>query len=328
MIVTLDSEACGWLGDQFKHTTGHLHCVRETDVFPKDNFYKSFEKRFNNIGPIAKYSKARRYWKQLITLYSVASGLNGVLGYRIKVLNENVLMLSKVEFFTLKGHEIFDYLQYEHLMDEDQAYKDKEGRDSDQSSFMKYGPLFYSYTKKSLVGSERAITDGISMTRTRTRKFLNALSMPSSSSSSNQADKRMFSWDKLIWIDILINSLCDNVADAGFSLYWYYFTFTIYDEDSFKSTEKMELKITETTDSDESYDILYPSILIRLPSPKHGLPVQVLESPWRSSPHLHFKDRCRWLQIVSNDISYADEEDGFAQGAYMVVFGDVQISED
>lgn len=395
VIITPDSEACGRLGDQFKHTSAHLHCVRENDVFDNKIIFEHFHKRFNVIGPISHYRGSRWYWNQLLALYAVATSLNGLLGYRVRVLDERVLTLEKVQFFTTAGHEIFDYNQYPDHISQDHISRSYQHApsmnsattDSDSSNrgsnitFLTYGPLYYSFTGQRLIGSANAITNGISMTKQRTRKFLTFISPGNND------------WNKLIWVDAVLNSLCDDVADRGFSLYWFYFTFAIMDEEFYKnnklttSSHSVASKFNKVTTHNlrrklffnkkvkpagapnlawskivENHEFqpslskssrhhrdgieevgssintvkkeeklpfinIYPSILIRLPSPGKGLPVQKIVSPYSAdmSSKLSNRDQCRWLQIVLQDIDYGSS-DIVDIGAHMVVFQRLTIS--
>jgi hypothetical protein len=436
VIVTPDSHNCNSLGAQYQHTTAHVHCVRD-DVFGSKFLFDHFERRFNTIGPISKYKGVRWYWNQLVMLYAVASGLNGVLLPRVKVLDAGTLILDKAQFFTSRGHEVFDYLLYpddifnDHkksgfvrVNDDDHKQSSVDSTtddDDDDGSFLKYGPLFYAATGKRLFGSHRAISYGMSMTKHRARKLLSALSggIPGSIPGGGSGSKGV--WTSLNWIHFLANNLCDAVSDHGFSAYWYYFSFTLLDEESLQKNRNDTIqhhhhrsegsrraltsararwaKIVEkhntaqssqsdtsstttapaengfiATKEEEEEKKEYSSIVIRLASPSKlpfadghrrnspgtatwaartgtvrngsgggggggrydiediesgqqaGLQVQKLKKPWPSDTNIHDRDRCRWLQVVLQDIDYSGIE-SVAHGAFMVVFEELKLFE-
>ena len=190
------------------------------------------------VGPHARAKGVAWFWQQALKLQAVASGLGGLLGSRVRVMDGDVLVLRRGgarNWFTASGGEIFDFTgqpQPRRPSLETNVMKSAfnssssgneisaNGDDADDTTRFngwRYGALWFAATGRRLYGSHHAVTHGMSMTRVRTQGLLATLASRKAREGGNGADG----------VAAALELLCDDAAVTGFSEYWYYFSFAI-----------------------------------------------------------------------------------------------------
>jgi hypothetical protein len=188
---------------KLKREWKHVRCHSDRDILYNVDL-DEIVRQLQGIGPETRKKGAAWFVQQMLKLGAVAHGLDG-LSEHVRVMDGETIIQTAFDWFTPNGDEIFD------ICDAWSYRKVGDGFNNER-----YGALYYELTKQALVGSPAMVSHGMSMTRTHVRSLLTAFSPRGASLESNA------------WVSHSVKKLCDQVAITGFSEYYYYASWVLY----------------------------------------------------------------------------------------------------
>ena len=201
VIVTPDITNC----HRLRQSWDHVRCRSDQDVLEHVDVH-TIRHLLLRIGPFARKKGAMWFLQQILKLGAVAHGIDG-LSEHVRVMDGETILLKSFDWFTPQGNEIFDICDTW-----------SPSRVGDGLNHARYGALYYRLTGRATVGSPALVAHGMSMTRTNVRAMLDAFSPGGKSWRSNE------------WVSNSLERLCDQSAITGFSEYYYYASWVLFDQ--------------------------------------------------------------------------------------------------
>ncbi len=208
VIVTPDTTRC----HDLRRLWDHVRCRSDEDVLENVDVHV-VQRLLYAIGPKIRNKGAMWFFQQMLKLGAVAHGIDG-LSEHVRVMDGETLLLKSFDWFTPNGDEIFD------ICDTWSCAKVGDGLNhevGDGLNHERYGALYYRLTGQSLVGSPALVSHGMSMTRTNVQNMLTAFS-PNGTT-----------WRSNAWVSNSLKQLCDHAALTGFSEYYYYASWVLFE---------------------------------------------------------------------------------------------------